>query len=62
MSSSGRRLSNSINDIHIPSDIIKGYTIEGLKELSNQDDGSFFEFFQGLDLQDVSNSTYLEKV
>ena len=47
-----RRL--SINDVNLPPDVIKGYTLEGLKELSNQDEGSFYEFFQGLDLEDVS--------
>lgn len=49
-----RRL--SINDINLPPDVIKGYTLEGLKELSNQDEGSFYEFFQGLDLEDVSTT------
>ena len=49
---SDRRL--SINDVRLPPDLIKGYTPEALKELNNQDDGSFFEFFQGLDLEDVS--------
>lgn len=45
----------SINDIRLPPDVIKGYSVEGLKELSNQDEGSFYEFFQGLDLEDVSS-------
>lgn len=44
----------SINDVRLPPDLIKGYTLESLKELNNQDEGSFFEFFQGLDLEDVS--------
>ena len=45
----------SINDIHLPPDVIKGQSIEVLRELSNQDEGSFYEFFQGLKLEDVSN-------
>lgn len=44
----------SINDIQLPPDMIKGYSLDGLKELSKQDDGSFYEFFQGLDLEEVS--------
>lgn len=47
-----RRL--SINDIRLPPDLIKDYTVDALKELNNQDEGIFFEFFQGLDLEDVS--------
>ena len=53
---SGRRPSASINDISLPPDIIKGYNMDGLRELSNQDDVAFYEFFQGLDLEDVSSS------
>lgn len=45
---------HSINDVRLPPDLIKGYTLEALKELNNQDEGSFFEFFQGLDLEEVS--------
>ena len=48
----------SINDVRLPPDMVKDYTVEALKELSNQDEGSFYEFFQGLNLEDVSaNST-----
>ena len=50
---SGRRPSASINDIHLPPDVIRGYDMNGLRELSNQDDVAFYEFFQGLDLEEV---------
>ena len=47
MSSSDRRF--SINDIELPSN---------LKELNKQDDATFFQYFEGLQLEDVSSSVF----
>ena len=45
----------SINDIELPPDLMKGLSMEVLKELNKQDDATFFQFFEGLKLDDVSS-------
>ena len=49
---SGKRL--SINEIVLPPDYVKKLSGETLKTLSSQDEATFYEFFQGLELEDVS--------
>ena len=44
----------SINDVKLPSEPLKGLSVEMLKELSKQDDATFFQFFEGLNLENVS--------
>lgn len=50
---SGRRF--SINDIQLPPDLMKGLSLEVLRELDKQDDATFYQFFEGLKLEDVSS-------
>lgn len=52
MSSSNRRF--SINDIQLPTNLMKGLSIQVLKELNRQDEATFHEYFEGLGLEDVS--------
>lgn len=52
MSRSSRRY--SINDIKLPTNLMKGLSIQVLKELSKQDEATFYQFFEGLNLEDVS--------
>ena len=44
----------SINDIDLPSNLMKGLSLPVLKELSKQDEATFYQFFEGLDLEEVS--------
>ena len=43
----------SINDVNLPSDLVKKQSIAALKELLQQDEATFFEYFEGLNLADV---------
>ena len=45
----------SINDIKLPPDAVKGLSLDVLKAINEQDDASFYEFLQGMDLGDVSS-------
>lgn len=56
----GKRL--SINDINLDSRIVKDLSLDTLKILSNQDDGTFYEFFQGLSLEEVSSPAWLTRL
>lgn len=47
------RKRRSINDIQLPSALVKGLSLPVLKELSKQDEATFYQFFEGLDLEDV---------
>lgn len=44
-----------LSDIRLPPRLIKDLDLETLKSINSQDDATFFEFFQGLDLPDVSS-------
>lgn len=44
----------SINDIKIPPNLLKKLTAEVLKEISKQDEATFYEWFEGLNLEEVS--------
>lgn len=43
----------TINDIHLPPDMFKDMSVEFLKTLDCQDEATFFEFFEQLNLEDV---------
>ena len=53
MSQDPRLSVKSINDVKLPNDMFKDMSLEFLQTLNNQDEGTFFEFFQQLKLQDV---------
>lgn len=53
MSRSSRR--RSINDIELPPNLLKKLSVEVLRDLNKQDDATFYQFFEGLDLDEVSN-------
>lgn len=44
-----------LSDIRLPPRLIKDLDLETLRSINSQDDATFFEFFQGLDLPDVSS-------
>ena len=44
----------SLNKVRIPPNIVKEIPFDRLKSL-NEDEDSFYEFFEGLNLQDVSS-------
>ncbi len=44
----------SINDVNLPAYLLKDMSMELLKTLDGQDEGTFYEFFQELQLGDVS--------
>ena len=48
----------SINDIDLPPNVVKGLSIEMLKELSAQDEATFYQFFEGLQLEEVSRCVF----
>lgn len=43
----------SINEVRIPPNLIKDMSVEMLRALDGQNEGTFFEFFQELQLDDV---------
>ena len=43
-----------LGDIRLPPRLIKDLDLETLRSINGQDEATFFEFFQGLDLPDVS--------
>lgn len=45
----------SINDIELPPNLMKGLSLEVLAELNKQDAATFYQFFEGLNLEDVSS-------
>lgn len=49
--SSPRRF--SINDVVLPSNLMKGLSMATLKDLNKQDDATFYQYFEGLNLEDV---------
>lgn len=51
--SDNRRM--SINDVMLPPNLVKGLSVQVLKELQRQSDATFFEYFEGLNLEEVSN-------
>ena len=51
--SDNRRM--SINDVMLPPNLVKGLSVQVLKELQKQSDATFFEYFEGLNLEEVSN-------
>lgn len=51
MSSSNKRF--SINDISLPNSLMKGLSIEVLKDLNKQDEATFYQYFEGLKLEEV---------
>lgn len=44
----------SINDVELPPNLMKGVSTQMLKELNKQDEATFFEYFEGLSIEDVS--------
>ena len=42
-----------LNDIKIPSGLLKELDLNTLKSINDQDKDTFYEFFQGLNLPDV---------
>ncbi len=55
-SSDPRRM--SINDVQLPSDLLKNLSRAVLKEIGKYDDPTFFEYFEGLKLNDVSEVSF----
>ena len=45
-----------LNDITLPQDMLKELSLETLKEINAQDEATFYEFFQGMNLPVVRNS------
>ena len=45
-----------LNDITLPPRLVKELDLKTLKSITDQDEVTFYEFFQGLDLPDVRNS------
>ena len=45
-----------LNDIKLPQGTLKELSLETLKEVNAQDEATFYEFFQGMNLPDVRNS------
>lgn len=45
-----------LNDITIPPRLVKELDLNTLKSINDQDEVTFYEFFQGLDLPDVRSS------
>lgn len=43
----------SINDVKLPPNLVKDHSVQVLKELIKQDEATFFEYFEGLNLEDV---------
>ncbi len=50
----------SINDIKLPPNLVKTFSPAMLKELSKQDDATFYEFFEGLKLDEVGHKSFCE--
>ena len=44
---------SSINDIKLPPNLVKKLSIETLKDVSKQDEATFFQWFEGLELEEV---------
>ncbi len=44
----------TINDVNLPAYLLKDMSMELLRTLDSQDQGTFYEFFQELHLGDVS--------
>jgi len=42
-----------LGDVRLPPRFMKDLDLETLRSINSQDDATFFEFFQGLDLPDV---------
>ncbi len=49
---SNRRL--SLNDVKVPSSALRDLSVERLKAIQDEE-SSFYEFFEGLNLEDVSS-------
>ena len=43
----------SLNDIKVPSSILKDLPLSKLETLGDEEGSSFYEFFESLDLEDV---------
>ena len=50
-----RRSSTSLNDIRVPSNAVKGLPLERLQTLNEADSSSFYDYFDSLSLEDVSD-------
>jgi hypothetical protein len=46
----------SINDVELPANLMKDLSTQVLKELNKQDEATFYEFFEGLSIEDVSKA------
>lgn len=46
----------SINDIKLPPTVVKGLSVQTLKEISKQDEATFYQWFEGLDLEEVGHN------
>lgn len=55
--SSPRRF--SINDVVLPPNLMKGLSMATLKDLNKQDEATFYQYFEGLNLEDVSTISLL---
>ena len=47
----------SINDVELPTSLMKGVSTQMLKELDKQDEATFYEYFEGLSIEEVSAET-----
>jgi len=56
---SSRKSSNrmSINDVQLPPDLMKDMSIQTLKELGKLNEATFFEYFEGLNLDEVRSDS-----
>ena len=43
----------SINDVQLPPNLTKDLSLQTLKELDKQNDATFLEYFEGLNLDEV---------
>ena len=46
----------SLNDVELPPNLVKGLSLPVLRDLSKQDEATFYQFFEGLDLEEVSDT------
>ena len=56
---SGRR--TSLNEIKLPPSVVKGLSVDKLKTLS-EEESSFYEYFETLDLNDVNTFRFIQVV